>query len=635
MNQWIRWKGVIPFVLITTAVVLFFLLVVDSLAKGLIESTGSNMVGAKVETKNVELHLSPLGITVDGLQVTNPEHPMSNIVEIKRIRFDLAGDKLLQGKVIIEQMDLDQVRFDTPRTNSGAISKPQSHPEDAVKTGSQAQLNSPPGPVANKDSSSRTETEEKDKGMSMPSLDLPNVTDILAREPLDTQRQADALTISISKTEQDWKQLQQSLPDQARRDSYQQRISALAKTRQDNIRQVAVALKELDAIQKELKADIGQINTARKQVQNGLAKLDTDYKALLKAPAADKQRLLKKYSPDAHGVGNLSGLLFGNQAGDYVHQGLYWYQKLAPMLTGDAEDEEPEAERQKGQDIRFREYQPSPDFLIRRIHSSILTEKGVFEGQIQDVTHQPEILRKPVSFEFSGQQMSGMESLHIHGKLDHINRQKSLDQINMDIKAYKVSRHSLSSDPNLQLLITAARSNTRMQATSRNGQLNGQMNIHMDQIQYDNRAGSDEFQQVLVSAFNSVEDFNIDARLSGSLKKPGLTIHSDLDKRLNKQISVAFDRRINNYKQELNNRLQQLTDAQITPVRKSMASLRNEVDNEMKATESKYQQQTESIEQQKRRYQARIDAEKHKAERAARQQLENKAKALLKNLQRK
>ena len=622
MNQWIRWKGIIPFVLITTAIVLFFLLAVDSLAKGLIESTGSKLVGAKVETKNVDLHLSPLGITVNGLQVANPEHPMSNVVEIKRIRFDLAGDKLLLGKVIIEQMDLDQVRFDTPRTSSGAISKPQTRSVSTAKTDTKATTGS----------TEKSNNEEQQKGMSMPSLDLPDVNEILAREPLDTQRQADAISASISKTGQDWKLLQQSLPDQTRQDSYQKRLSALAKTRQDDIRQVAVALKELDAIQQDLKADVGKINTARKQVQSGLAKLDMNYKALLKAPAADKQRLLKKYSPDAQGVGNLSALLFGNQAGDYVQQGLYWYQKLAPMLTGDAQDEEPKAERQKGQEIRFREHQPSPDFLIRRIHSSVVTEKGNFEGQILDVTHQPEIIGKPVSFEFNGQQMSGMESLRIHGKLDHIDREKSLDQIDMEIKAYKVSRHSLSSDPNLQLLITSARSNTRMQATSRNGQLDSQMNIHMDKIEYDNRAGSDEFQQVLVSAFNSVEDFNIDASLRGSLKKPALTIRSDLDRRLNKQISVAFDRRINAYKQELNRQLQQLTDAQIAPVEKSIASLRNEVDTELQATEAKYQQQAASLEQQKRQYQSWIETEKRKAESAARKQLENKAKSLLNNL---
>lgn len=622
MNQWIRWRGLLPFVLIITALLLFFLLFADSLAKSLIESSASDMVGARVETKNVDLHLSPLGIRIDGLQVTNPEQPMSNIVEIEQLRFDLAADKLLLGKLIIERMDVDQVRFDTPRSSSGAIKKPPIKTEQTAKATKDVPATSAP-----------TNGTTKDSGMTMPSLDLPDVDEILAREPLDTQKQADALAAAISSSEQDWLTLQKSLPDETRRQSYQQRIAALGNTRQDDVKQVALALKELQSIKSDLNADIGKINSARNQVQLSLGKLDQDYKALLKAPAADKQRLLQKYSPDAQGVGNLSGLLFGNQAGGYVKQGLYWYQKLAPMLAGGEEEEAPEAERQKGKDIRFREYQPSPDFLIRRIHSSVLTRQGSFEGQILDVTHQPEILRKPVSFEFKGQKMTGIESLHIRGTLDHINRKKSLDQINMDITGYRVSRHSLSSDPNLQLVIASARSQTRLRGEVRNGQLNGTMNIHMEEIKYNNRAGAGEFQQVLVNAFNGIDDFNIDAHLSGSLRKPGLKIASDLDKRLNKQISVAFERRISKYQRELSHRLQQLTDAQIAPVRKSIDTLRSDIESQLKSSQAQYQRQSELIEQRRREYQSRLDTEKRKAERAIKRQLEDKAKALLKKYQ--
>lgn len=630
MSQWIRWKGVIPFVLITVALTLFFLLFLDSLVKSIIESKGSDMVGARVETQNVDVHLSPLGISIDGLQVSNPEHPMSNAVEIKQIRFGLAGDKLLMGKVIIEQMDVEQLRFDTPRSKSGAISKPASPQIESKNTATESRGDS----GIEKPSASTVKTESADTGMDMPSLDLPDVDTILAREPLETQKQAEAIATAISNTELDWNRLQNSLPDEKQTKSYKQRAASLAKTNTDDVKQLALAVKGLQSLKSDLNTDMSRINQARKQAQTSLKKLDKDYTALLKAPEADKQRLLKKYTPDARGVGKLSQLLFGNQTGNYLQQGLHWYQKLAPMFAGDGGEEAPEAERQTGKDIRFRENKPSPDFLIRRIHASVQSKQGDFTGQILNVTHQPEIIRKPVSFDFKGQQMSGIGSLHIQGKLDRIDKENILDTVTMDIRKYQISRHSLSNDPSLQLLIDSALSNTRMHAEHRNGRLNGEMNIHIHDAQYDNRANGGEFQQVLVKAFNNVDSFNINAHLSGRLDKPALRISSDLDKRLNKQISAAFNRRINNYRKELNDQIQQATDKQIAPVRKSIDKLRADIEARLKTTEDRYLSQQNAIDRQSRQYQARIDAEKNRAQKALKKKVEDKARDLLKQLQR-
>ena len=617
MNQWIRWKGIIPFVIITTGLGLFFLLFLDGLVKGLIESTGSDMVGARVETKNVDVHLSPLGISIDGLQVTNPEQPMSNAIEIDQIRFDLATDKLLLGKLIIEQMEVNRVRFDTPRRVSGAIKK---------SLDAKTERTSSMDKVQSREQSSKS-------GMGMPSLDLPDVSAILAREPLQTQALAEAMKASIANTESTWTTLQQTLPDTAQSETYQQRLDSLSKTKVNDIQQLATALQSLKALRTDLNGDIDKIQHARLQTQTGLSKLEQDYQSLIQAPSADKKRLQEKYTPSAQGVDNLSQLLFGNQVGSYVQQGLHWYEIAAPMLSG-SEGGPPEPQRMTGVDVRFREYQPSPDFLIQRIHASVESPRGSFAGQILDVTHQPEIIARPVTFRFSGQKMTGIGSLNIQGKLDHIDRNNSLDQVTMEIKHYQVSRHSLSSDKNLQLVMSSAISDSKMRIERRNGQLDGEMNIHVHDIRYDNHAGPGEFQQVLVQAFNKVEDFNLDTRLTGTLKKPGLRITSDLDRRLNQQISTAFQSRVNKYQQELNQQIQQATEAQIAPVRTSLQQLRSDIDGQLKAVESTYQQQGAAIEQQIKQYQASIDAEKRKAEQAVNKQVQDKAKELLKQLQR-
>jgi uncharacterized protein (TIGR03545 family) len=621
MNKWIRWKGLIPFVIICAALAVFFLFYVDTLVRKLIESTGTDMVGAKVQTRDVDVHLAPLGIDVGGLQVTNPNAPMTNAVEIDHIAFGLDGGKLLLGKVIIDDMRVDGLRFDTARKTSGALPKKK---EAAAKPKK--------GTVQRADGDGK-KGDGKVLGMEMPSLDMPDVDTVLAREPLHTQTVADQLQKRIEETRQHWDKLEKSLPDDKRIQNYQKRLDKIQKTNTHDTRALLSAIADLQKLQKDVKADLNAIDQSRKQVKRDLAEVDQSYQELLKAPGEDQKRLAAKYAPDAAGLGNISELLFGPKAGQWARQGLYWYEKLAPMLASD-ESAPPEPERFKGVDVAFREYHPSPDFLIRRIRASVETPKGNFGGQILDVTHQPEILGRPVTFNFSGRDMKGMQSLDLDGKFDHVHPKQTLDTVNLDIHDYKVSDHTLTEAPGLRLRMASALSDTTLRARRSNGKLSGNMNIHIQDISYDNQASGGDFQSLMVESFDKVSDFNIDTRLSGTLGQPGLAISSDLDKRLNTQLKQAFDRRVAAYRQELDQRIHQATAEQVEKAKAQVASLRHDVESQLSAAERRFNDQKAALDKQIAKYQAQVDAEKRKAEEAAKKALQDKAKDLLKQLQR-
>ncbi|MBD3609637.1 MAG: TIGR03545 family protein, partial [Gammaproteobacteria bacterium] len=116
MKNWIRWKGFIPFTLIIVAFALLFIVFIDSLARSLLESQGSKLVGAKVESRDLRINFFPFRVNIDDLQVTNPDAPMTNATEIGSIRFGMQLDQLLFGKVIIDEMQLDGVQLNTPRS---------------------------------------------------------------------------------------------------------------------------------------------------------------------------------------------------------------------------------------------------------------------------------------------------------------------------------------------------------------------------------------------------------------------------------------------------------------------------------------------------------------------------------------
>ena len=121
MKKWIRWQGLLAFIVITGALAIFWIFFFDGLVRRAIEKTGTLIVGAEVDVNKVDVALSPLGITLNGLQVTNPDAPATNSIECGRIAFTLDGLNLFRRKVIINEMAVESLRFDTPRKRPGTV----------------------------------------------------------------------------------------------------------------------------------------------------------------------------------------------------------------------------------------------------------------------------------------------------------------------------------------------------------------------------------------------------------------------------------------------------------------------------------------------------------------------------------
>ena len=77
-----------------------------------------SIVGAEVDVK-ADVKLFPLGITLKELQVTNPDVPETNSFECRHIAFNVDSLNLLRRKVIINEMAVEGMRFDTKRTAAG------------------------------------------------------------------------------------------------------------------------------------------------------------------------------------------------------------------------------------------------------------------------------------------------------------------------------------------------------------------------------------------------------------------------------------------------------------------------------------------------------------------------------------
>ena len=148
-----RWGGFITFIVIVATFVAGALLFVEPMTKSILESQLSELNKAKVDIEEVTINYSPFSIGITGIQVTDPEQPMTNMVDIGQAHFALSFAELFFKKVIINDMSLTGIRVGTPRSVSGKLIQPIEPP---VK---------------------------EEEAFNFPSFDLPDVSDILKKEP--------------------------------------------------------------------------------------------------------------------------------------------------------------------------------------------------------------------------------------------------------------------------------------------------------------------------------------------------------------------------------------------------------------------------------------------------------------------
>ncbi|MDR2049305.1 MAG: hypothetical protein LBP69_07600 [Treponema sp.] len=126
------------FAVLVTALVIYVGFLIDPVLEGLLEKGLENVFEARCDVNNFHLGLIRFRIGIGSVTVANRDEPMKNLFETGRLEIRLRPQAVLRGKVYIEELRADSLRFGTPRTVSGAI------PEYAAKIA--ARREKPPAP---------------------------------------------------------------------------------------------------------------------------------------------------------------------------------------------------------------------------------------------------------------------------------------------------------------------------------------------------------------------------------------------------------------------------------------------------------------------------------------------------------
>ena len=591
----------IGFAVAVVLLLLFFILFIDTIIENSIEYTGSHMVGAKVELDDAEFRFSPLGIQLTRLQVTNPDQPLQNILDIRKISFNMDGLNLLRRKVLINEMQVEGLSLNTARAKSGAI-------KQASK------------PVEQADSQKK-----QDQGLDLPDITIPNADEILAREEIKTVKQAETYQQDVKTSQDKWNKIRDGLPGDKRATEYKQRLDKIKQADTRDIKQLATAIRDLNSLKKDIQADINFIDTSRNQISADLKRLNSGLTELKGSPDKEYNRLLNKYSTSATGIGNISQLLFGSEAKKYTTMALGWYKKLEPWLAYvDFSGAEPTPqERHKGRDMRFREYHPVPDFLISKIKLSVETTRGNFTGQIIDITNEQNITGIPTTLRFTGNKMPAVDSILLTGKFDRIKAGNAKDQLNFTMRNYQLDKYRLIDQKDMVIFLDQAQSDIKLVAQRHNQKIQADFKSHIHSIKYNNKASGNELAMMFLSSINQTRDFNIYGNLRGTLDKYSTHVSSDLDKRLNANMKQHMNRRLAGFKKQLKDKIHLKTRQPIDEAEGKLKDLQSGVKNDIAMRKAQLTQKYNAAEQELKQKQQQQKA-------GAKQKLQKDLKGLLK-----
>ncbi len=439
----IRWSFLLITAIIIALIAILNILFFDKILKKVIISAGQIAVGAKVEIDYLKTSFKNCSVTINGFRAADKNNYFKNLVDIEKVRFDVRFAPLLRKKVVIDEMSVDGLRWQTDRKTSGELPKKKKSNEESKFS------------KLFKSAKDKTVTEFN----NLPSVETFNkIQDQIKNFDINKLIEDSGLSSikEVEKVSTDLQNKYKSYQDKINNFNYEEKINN-AKTLADelskskfgslaDISKTAKKVSELKAIKKEFDDILAELNNAKKDVS---ATIDVT-KQIKNTITNDVNMICEKISIPTLNTKNISQMLFGTKWVNRVEKVLYYISIIKQYIPEGSDEEEVKEVKQRalGRDIIFRE-KLYPSLLISLMKVTGTTAKtkeevGIdFSGLIKNISSSPKLVGAPIILELAGN--NSTQKLAVNGLFDHRTKD-SKDNIKVEIAG--LSGTILNIEPN-------------------------------------------------------------------------------------------------------------------------------------------------------------------------------------------
>lgn len=499
----IRWPGLAVFTGFVLLLVAISWLFLDAIIKVTLEHTLGTLNGAEVNIEQVEHSWVPLSLSLTGIQVTDPDAPKYNRVQVAEASADISPTEIVLGRMLIEDLTMTGIRVDQPRESEGEVYVLPDKNEmqgwanqswDTLKTS------------------------------------LPSVDEIVKQVDLRTEKVVEQAKTAYEQQKQEVKSAQEALPSEEKIKEYEQKIKQITEGKVEGLGDIAARKKALEDLKESIKADKEAISNFRDEVSQAKDVVQKQITELKNAPGNDIDRIKSFFSMDGKGLQNVTGLLFGEQAKEWSQYVLLAYEQLGPMLARSDNSATVKPVRGEGQKISFADENAPPEFLIEKARTEFMIAGTVIDVDWQNITHQHNLLGQPTTYQARADNSELWSSFNLNGEL-------SLTDLGIDakqqwqLKDAKLENLGLSGSDELSVRILSSLLDSSGTVLVRENKLDGKAMIRMLDL---NLAadGSSKLTSAIAAALKQLQRLDITTNIGGDIQSPSLSFESDLDNQL-------------------------------------------------------------------------------------------------------
>ncbi|MDR1696267.1 MAG: TIGR03545 family protein [Endomicrobium sp.] len=596
--KFFRTSFVIPALIIAALITVFFIFYIDVYLKKAFISAGEAAFGAKVEIGSLKTKFTNFSLNIDALKIGDKDNEFKNFLDIDNINFKARFIPLLSKKVIIDNMSIDGLKWDTARKTSNKLpakKKKDKNPreenflEKTIKEAQKqtiAEFNSFPG-VKKFD-----EIQKQIKDFSPQSVvDMAGIRSVskIQTSYVDIMGKYDSYAKTINSIDV---QTQINAMKTAA-----EKISGTSIKTAADAANLKKNLQDLDAGRKELEKTYNDL----KAVQTSIAKDITNQKNMFKDISSlinqDVDSICSKLSIPNLDFKNISRMLFGdawvNRAGKVLYY-MEFIRKYMPEKSKEDENKTEVKERMKGRDVIYPLKRGLPSLLIENISVSGTTggegKENVplaFKGSVKNITSDQKLTGRNTTFEITGDDAG--QKIGLSGKFDRLTGIAE-DTIAFAINCTDAARFGIP-ETDYTPSLEQAKSSATAEFTLKGSDFSAKSDLYIYGLIY---GGAKEFPEAdkniskyAGSLWQGINEIKVSAKID-ILEKSGLNLafSSDIDTILGRRFNNILKAAIGDVKETIKKEITLYVESQKKVLQseadKYKAKLQKEIDAKLK-----------------------------------------------------
>lgn len=585
-----RWRAIGVLILVVAVIALLYTVFLDRVVESTVEEAATELLGTAVEVDGLDIHTRETAVDIGGFSIADPFDPMRNLVEAGRIQVQLEPRPLLAQKIIVQSLEIGNLRFGTRRER----------PAPSVAHGGFA-------PAA------LTRLRDWASQYQKPILSFTPIDTIrsivLDPSQLATVQAASALAARADSVKTATETGIREIGVERTLDSAQ---AVLERLRGANIRTLGISGTR-QAVS-DVKRTIDNVNATRNRVET-LGDAVHDRVTLLTAGVSDVDAARQRDYAFARSLLNLpaftgpeiSGALFGQVSIDRLQQALYWAELakhyMPPGLLP-REEPGPKRLRRSGITVHFPVEHEYPSFAIEsgKLTFSIgdgAGGKASYAAVVTNLSSAPAITGEPTRFDVHPTAGNGdAVKFQASGELDH---RSAVVRDHGSARADGIPLPGFDL-PILPVRVETGRGASELSLTLDGDQVDARWSIRSDQVRWIADSAKlttlNTAESLVYRILSGLPSLELSARATGALRSPSLSVSSNLDRAIGDRLQAVAGEEVAKAEAMARAKVDSIVAEKVAPVRARALEVRNEAQRRVDEVRAQLDERKQQLEDQ-------------------------------------